>query len=61
MELARELYRQGNAAAADALLPVLQAELAPKQARQLQAHWRRELAAGDPEQGATGKGAARPG
>jgi hypothetical protein len=60
VELARELYRQGDAAAADALLPALQAELEPKQARQLQAYWQRELAVGDAEKGATGKGAARP-
>ena len=60
VELARELYRQGDAAAADALLPALQAELEPKQARQLQAYWQRELAAVDAGQGAAGKEAARP-
>jgi hypothetical protein len=60
VELARELYRQGDAAAADAMLPALQAELEPKQARQLQAYWKRELAAGDADQDVTGKDAARP-
>jgi hypothetical protein len=44
VELARELYRQGEAATADALLPPLQAELQPRQARQLEAYWKRDLA-----------------
>lgn len=45
VEIGRELHRQGDTAAADALLATLQAELPPRQARQLQGYWQRDLAA----------------
>lgn len=44
VELARALYRRGDRAAADALLPPLQAELDARQARQLRAYWERDIA-----------------
>lgn len=43
VELARLLYQTHDTAAADALLPKIQARLTPRKAAQLAGYWRREL------------------
>lgn len=48
VELARELSREGASEEADGLIAALRAEVTPRQARQLDAYWRRGLAASPP-------------